>query len=101
PQGTETCTVDYTLTQKDVDSGAVTNTATTTGTPPTGTAVTSDPSTAKVTIPATSAITLVKSADVSKNLVAGQVVHYSFLVTNTGNTTLSGISVADTTFDGS
>ena len=32
----ETCTATYVVTQKNVDAGVITNTATVTGTPPTG-----------------------------------------------------------------
>ncbi len=42
------------------------------------------------------AISLVKTADPSSVQRAGQLVTYSFLVTNNGNGPLSGISVADT-----
>ena len=44
-----TCTATYTATQADVDAGQVDNTATATGTDPTGAAVTSTPSSAVVT----------------------------------------------------
>ena len=95
-----TCTATYTVTQADVNAGAVTNTATATGTPPTGPAVTSPPSTAVFTSVAGPALTMVKSADPTSVGTAGDVVTYSFLVTNTGNVDLTGITVMDTTFTG-
>jgi uncharacterized repeat protein (TIGR01451 family) len=98
-----TCTATYKVTQADVDAGSVTNTATATGTDPTNKPVTSTPSTAKVTAAATPALTIKKTASPSgpAPLQAGQPVAYSFLVTNTGNVTLSGVAVVEGTFTGS
>ncbi|SDO68249.1 conserved repeat domain-containing protein [Nakamurella panacisegetis] len=101
PGAQVTCTATYTLTQADVDAGSVTNDATATGTPPPGdTPPVSQPST--VTIPSNPnpAISLVKSATPSTITAAGQTVTYSFLVTNTGNVTLTGANVTDTAFTG-
>ena len=100
PGAQTTCTATYTVTQADVNAGAVTNTATATGTPPTGPAVSSPPSTAVLTIPAVSSLTMVKSVDPTSIGTAGDVVTYSFVVTNTGNVDLTGITVTDTTFTG-
>jgi hypothetical protein len=57
--------------------------------------VTSPPST--VTIPAiqSPSITLVKSAQQSSYSAPGQTINYNYLVTNTGNVTLSNITVTD------
>ena len=41
------------------------------------------------------ALTLVKSAMESSYYAAGQTINYNYLVTNTGNVTLSGVSVVD------
>ncbi|MFB7124645.1 LPXTG cell wall anchor domain-containing protein, partial [Kitasatospora sp. NPDC056273] len=49
PGASVTCTAAYTVTQADIDRGKVTNTATATGTPPSGPPVTSPPSTTTVT----------------------------------------------------
>jgi len=89
-----TCTATYALTQDDIDAGAVTNTATASGTPPTGVAVTGTDS---VTTPLAQvpAINLTKTASVTSGLMVGDMVEYTFLVTNTGNVTLAGIGVSD------
>ena len=50
PGQAATFTATYTITQADLDNGSVTDSATATGTPPTGPAVTATPSTASVTI---------------------------------------------------
>jgi len=103
PGAARTFTAAYTTTQADVDSGSLKNTATASGTPPTGDQVTSDPS--SVTIPATSnpALSLVKSASPSgqSSYTVGQRVTYSFVVTNSGNVTMSNVTVDDSDFNGS
>ncbi len=101
PQATTTCTGTYTVTQADVDAGSVVDTATATGTPPTGPAVTSDPSTATVTATPLPSLSLLKTADTSTVTSAGRTIIYAYQVTNTGNTGLAGIGVTDTSFSGS
>ena len=94
PGGSTTCTATYTVTQDDVDAGSIANTATATGTPPSGPAVTtSDPNT--VTVGQSASIGLVKSPAPAIVSAAGDTVTYSFLVTNTGNVTLTGVTVTD------
>jgi uncharacterized repeat protein (TIGR01451 family) len=94
------CTASYTLTQADIDAGSVTNSATATGTPPSGPAPVSPPS--EVTVPSVAdpSLTVAKSADADSLVAAGQEVTYSFLVTNTGNVTLDEVTVNDTDFSG-
>ncbi len=94
PGAHTTCTATYTLTQADVDAGSVVNTATATGTPPTGAAVTGT-DTVTTTIPAGPSITLDKQAGTPSGATAGSTIAYSFVVTNTGNVTLAGVAVAD------
>ena len=97
----ETCTATYTVTQADVDSGSVVNTATATGTPPSGaSAITSAPSTATKALDQTAALTLTKSgasADTNGDgkLDVGDKITYSYLVKNTGSVTLNPVSIND------
>ncbi|PJJ73583.1 putative repeat protein (TIGR01451 family) [Diaminobutyricimonas aerilata] len=95
-----TCTATYEVTQADVDAGGITNTAAVGGTPPSGVPIGSDPSTAQVTIDPAPALTLVKTADADV-AVAGQVIEYSFLLTNTGNVTIAAPAVNEVEFSGS
>ncbi len=94
PGASTTCTATYTLTQADVDAGEVVNTATASGTPPTGPPTTGE-DTVTTPIPAAPVITVDKQAGVPTGATAGSTIDYSFLVTNTGNVTLDSISIAD------
>ncbi|MBD8728975.1 DUF11 domain-containing protein [Frigoribacterium sp. CFBP 13707] len=106
PGETATFTATYVLTQADVDAGEVTNTATATGTPvfrnanEPNTPLTSTPSSAIVPVEEAPAVTVDKTADVTTLTQAGQTVTYSFLVTNTGNTTITDPAIDDTEFSG-
>lgn len=95
-----TCTATYTVTQADIDSGELTNTATVTGTPPAGDPVTSAPSTATITTDPLPSLTVTKTADVEEITAAGQVVTYSFQVRNTGNITIADPTVHEGEFSG-
>ncbi|MHA6765224.1 beta strand repeat-containing protein [Streptacidiphilus sp. PAMC 29251] len=101
PGASVTCTATYAASQTDMDTGRITNTAVASGTPPSGSAVTSPPSSATVTATANPALLVVKSVDATQLSVAGQVLHYSFVVTNSGNVTLHGVTVTETAFSGS
>ena len=95
PSQIETCTsAIYTTTQADVDSGGITNTATATGQPPSGSPLTGT-STVTVTAFQSPAFTLVKSADITGFAAPGTPVHYSYTVHNTGNVTLTNVTVTD------
>ncbi len=96
----QTCTATYVTTAADVDAGSVTNQATAHGSPPTGPPVVSAPSEATITAIRSPAITVVKSASPTSFSAAGQTIHYSFDVTNSGNVTLTDIRVHDTGLPG-
>jgi hypothetical protein len=117
--------VTYTLTQSDVDNavaGGATNNVTNTvsatardlqNVSVTPTAVGST-LTATTTIPSSAAMTIDKTAKIKKSgsagafvailpadrLEVGDQVEYSYLVTNTGNVTLTGVNVNETLFSG-
>ncbi|MCU1529247.1 MAG: hypothetical protein JWP75_3010, partial [Frondihabitans sp.] len=107
PSASTTCTATtpYTVTAADVTHGSVDNSATASGfAPGVTTAVTSTPSTTSTPVVAPApALSVVKSADPSSAAAyqTGQVVNYSFVITNTGNVTMSGITVDDSNFSGS
>ena len=93
PGGSTVCTANYLVTQADVDAGVIVNTATATGTPPTGPDVT-DEDTHTEPITQTAAITLAKDTSDTLDFV-GQTLSYSFIVTNAGNVTLTDVSLTD------
>ncbi len=94
PSDSTTCTKTYTLTQPDIDTGSVTNTATASGTPPTGPAVAATDSVTTL-IARTATIALDKVAEPPSGFTVGSTIAYGFTVTNTGNVTLSPITVFD------
>ncbi|WP_157074160.1 OmpA family protein [Pseudoxanthomonas mexicana] len=95
PGASTTCTGSYAITQADIDAGVVNNSATATGTPPTGPAVTSPPDTTSTSITQSSTLTIDKTAGAPTGSTVGSTIAYTFLVTNTGNTSLTGIVVND------
>ncbi len=90
----QTCTATYTTTQVDVDAGSITNTGTATGTPPSGPDVSASSTVTIEEVP-DPAISIVKSATVQSYTSAGTVITYGFQVTNTGNETLTSVTVTD------
>lgn len=101
PGATVTCTATYVVTQADVDAGSVSNDAIARGTPPAAAAIDSAPSTVTVPSVRSAALTLVKTSDATAPAVAGQQVVFSFLITNTGNVTVSNVSAVEGVFTGS
>ena len=87
----------YTVTQADMDAGHITNSATATARPPGGGTVT-DSVTELVNLPQRPRIDLSKVASSIPDVdAAGATITYSYTVTNTGNVTLSNISLSDDT----
>ena len=72
----------------------MTNTATATGTPPIGDDV-DDTASSTVTLLADPEITVVKTATPISPASEGATTTYSYLVTNTGNVTLTGVTLDD------
>ncbi|MCB5200260.1 DUF11 domain-containing protein, partial [Loktanella sp. TSTF-M6] len=101
PGGTLTCTADYSVTQADLDAGAVSNTATAEATAPAGVGsaqVLSDPQSLTVTGERNPSLAIVKTApSVTPLQFAGEpLVTYTYDVTNSGNVTIPGpITVTD------
>ena len=91
---TVTCTGTYAATQADLDSGSVENSAVLSGASPSG-PVESAPATSSVPVDARPSITLVKTAGTDEIVDPGEVVEYTFVATNTGNLTLSGVTITD------
>ena len=117
---TATFTATYVITQADVDAGMVINTATASGVTPNGDTATDtsddpsnptnndpnndgEPDDATVTnMPANPSIGLTKATVVAADGtydMAGEVITYNLVITNTGNVTLSNIAVTDANAD--
>jgi len=98
PDQSVTCTVTYSVIQGQVDTGdTITNTARATGTPTQGAAVLSNEDTATITFRQSPGMTIRKSAATENDkVVAGDTITYTFKVKNTGNVTLTNVSITDT-----
>ena len=103
PGAATTCTVEYTVTQADVDAGGVDNTATATGTDPSGNPVVADADATSTPTSTAATLTLDKQAagpvdvDGDGRVGAGDTISYTFLLTNTGSVTLADVTVQDPT----
>ena len=94
PDETWTYSATHTATLADLDAGHYTNTATATGTTVTSGTVTTT-ATADVIGIQNPELTLVKTADKTEYTAPGETINYTLTVTNTGNVTVTGITVSD------
>ncbi|WP_170026394.1 DUF7507 domain-containing protein [Actinomadura oligospora] len=96
PGESMTCTATYTTTQDDVNRGSIRNVATAHGTPPGyDTPITSEPSESTVHSTAKQGIAIHKKVRPKTFSRVGQLLHYSYRVTNTGTVALDGVRVND------
>ena len=93
------CVGTYTLTQTDIDRGFVHNYAIAHAMSPSGDDVASGVAEVEIGLDQVSSLSLVKSADKTQAKV-GDSILYSFLVTNTGSTSISSIVINETSFTG-
>ena len=94
PGETMICTATYIVTQADLDAGQIDNTGEVVGTPPTGPNVTdSDPLSEPVA--QDPLLEVVKSETSSGPYYLGDTINYEIVVTNTGNVTLTNVTVED------
>jgi uncharacterized repeat protein (TIGR01451 family) len=115
PGESATYTVNYNITLADINAGQIDNQGLATGTPPIGGPVTDlsdsndplltgpdDPT--ETPLPQTPSISLIKgsSLDMGVDGIAtpGDVITYTYVATNTGNVTLTGVTVVENNFSG-
>ncbi|MBB3236294.1 putative repeat protein (TIGR01451 family) [Phyllobacterium endophyticum] len=93
-----TFTATYALTDADLKKAGGTqiiNTASASGSTPDGKTLTSLPSSATVTLPALSGLSIEKTSGAPSGSKAGDTITYTFKVENTGNVTLTGVKITD------
>ncbi len=86
----------YTITQADIDAGTdITNTATATGTPKRGTLTDVSDSEVVTIIAASPELNITKTADKTTDVVVGDVITYTYDVSNSGNVEIDNIVISD------
>lgn len=98
--GSQLFTATYTISQQDVDNSAgllnaVQNTASATGASTGGVIAISNESSAESTIAGGAEMEVIKIASSNINVPVGTIITYSYRVTNTGNQTISNITLND------
>src|SRR5699024_9143162 len=105
PGESTTGTLQYVVTQDDIDNNGIYNLATSEGTPPNydpedpDSEKPTDKDEEKVFNKKEPNISLEKTSDIEKATKVGQEVTYTFVATNTGNTTLTDVVVSDPMLD--
>ena len=94
PGESTTCTGTYTVTEADAEAGAVTNTAVAHGRSG-GTSVESPPDDVTLPVSPGAELTLSKQVDASRTYHPGDTVDYTYRVTNSGGTTVTGLHIDD------
>ncbi|MFN2397004.1 MAG: hypothetical protein ABR597_15105, partial [Bacteroidales bacterium] len=94
PGASQTYNESYTITQADLDNGSVTNTASASGEDTNGDPV-SGSDNATVTAVIGPDITVTKTANPATYSAVGDVIDYTIIVENTGNVTVTNITVED------
>ncbi|HSO85088.1 MAG TPA: hypothetical protein VLQ91_00955, partial [Draconibacterium sp.] len=95
PGATTTCSATYTVKQADIDAGGnITNTVTASSNE-------APDATDNLSIPVSgsAALTVSKTSATTSVNTAGQVITYNYLLTNTGSTTITGITLSDNKVD--
>ena len=95
PEEVLTCTATYEVQQQDVDTGVIVNTAETTGVGAQSGALVDDVDDLAVPTVPDPELTGAKWADRDSFSEAGEVITYTFEATNTGNLTLSDVTITD------
>jgi uncharacterized repeat protein (TIGR01451 family) len=96
PDESTTCSATYRTTPEDVERGVIHNSAVSHGTPPGETEpVESDPSDVTIRAAEQPAITVRKSASPTTYSASGQLIRYTYRVTNTGSVRLENVGVTD------
>ena len=88
PNAVMTCPASHVVTLTDLTNGSYVNTAT-------GDSNQTPPNSSTVTVSLAASFTMVKNASVASVNAAGDVINYTVVLTNTGNVTLTGVSVTD------
>jgi len=92
PQASMTCTASHTIVQADLDAGHYANTACVNATSTTQACASAD-------VPA-SKLAITKVATESSYAAVGDVIHYTIVATNNGQTTLNNVTVSDAKVSG-
>ncbi|MDR0489275.1 MAG: DUF11 domain-containing protein [Propionibacteriaceae bacterium] len=96
---TMTCTASYTVTQADINAGKVRNVATATAKDPAGTPVETPETSVEIPAAPVISLTLVKSTT-AKTAKLGDMITYTFTITNTGTVSMTNLTITETKFTG-